>query len=54
MEENDNEINVEVKFIAGKKLDPKYKITETPIRLPIKLARFGLSGIINHLLQLSK
>lgn len=41
---------VEVRFIA--KTDPKYKVTETPFRVPVKLGRFGLSGVINHLLGL--
>jgi hypothetical protein len=40
---------VEVRFFT--KLDD-YRVTETPFRLPIALARFGLSGVINHLLSL--
>lgn len=41
---------IEVKFITN--LEEKYKITEKPFRIPIELGRYGLSGVINHLLSL--
>jgi len=44
------EETVEVKFITH--LQDNLKVSETPIRVPAKLGRFGLSGLINHLLSL--
>jgi hypothetical protein len=47
--ESENEETVEVRFVT--KLE-QFRVTETPFRLPVQLARFGLSGVINHLLSL--
>lgn len=33
---------------------PKYSVSNTPILIPTKLKRFGLSQVINHLLDLGK
>jgi len=52
MEEENTGPTVEVRFIA--KTDPKFKVTETPFQVPVKLGRFGLSGVINHLLGLDQ
>jgi ribosome biogenesis protein YTM1 len=43
------ERTIEVSFIT--KLE-NFRVTETPFRLPIELARYGLSEVINHLLSL--
>ena len=32
----------------------KYRVTETPISVPARLGRYGLSELINHLLSLGK
>jgi len=45
----DNEIKVRVKFTT--KYD-EYRVTETPFAVPVRLGRYGLSEVINHLLDL--
>ena len=42
---------VEVIFKAKQ---AKYAVTETPIMVPVKIKRAGLSEIINHLLKLGE
>ena len=38
--------------VIFKSKSPKYVIPETPILIPVEFARYGLSEIVNHLLNL--
>lgn len=55
VDENDKPIaesqQIQVKFITN---DSKYAVTDTPMMIPTSLRKFGLSEIINHLLDLPK
>ena len=39
---------VRVRFITS---DPSIRVVDTPVAVPITLARYGLSQIVNHLLD---
>ncbi|EGC39617.1 hypothetical protein DICPUDRAFT_26566 [Dictyostelium purpureum] len=43
---NKEESKVKVKFITN---DPNIRVTDTPIAVPVRLARLGLSEVIHHL-----
>ncbi|PRP77255.1 hypothetical protein PROFUN_13638 [Planoprotostelium fungivorum] len=49
MEGVDENETIEVRFIT--KLEPALTVTDKPFRVPLKLGRYGLSGVINHLLN---
>ena len=51
---NNNKSKVVEVLICFKTTVDKYRVTEEPIAIPTRLKRFGLSDIVNHLLQLSK
>jgi ribosome biogenesis protein len=42
---------IEIKFVTNTYPE---KVTETPFKVPSELSRYGLSEIINHLLDHSK
>ena len=44
---------IQVKFVT-KIDDPKYQPPDTAFYIPISLARYGLSEIVNHILELGK
>ncbi len=46
----DDEAQIRVSF---KTHHEKYKVTETPFAVPLRLTRYGLSEVINHLLNFS-
>jgi len=48
--EKDDEDTIEVRFVTQLE---EYKVTETPFRVLVKFGRYGLSGVINHLLELN-
>jgi ribosome biogenesis protein YTM1 len=45
--EDSQEIQVQVRFVTKQ---TEYAVTDTPMIVPAKLKRYGLSEIINHLL----
>ena len=45
------EVQISCKFVT--RLPEQYRIAPTPIAVPGKLTRYGLSEVINHLLNLS-
>ena len=51
-QEKNDVATVEVKFVT--KLPSSMQVTDQPFRVPAELARFGLSGVINHLLNLGE
>ena len=51
---NNNKSKVVEVLISFKTTFDKYRVTEEPIAIPTRLKRFGLSDIVNHLLQLPK
>ena len=44
------EVQISCKFVT--RLPEQYRIAPTPIAVPGKLTRYGLSEVINHLLNL--
>ncbi|KAK8807026.1 hypothetical protein WA158_003785 [Blastocystis sp. Blastoise] len=46
----ENEPQIRVKFVT--KFD-KYRVPETPIAVPLRFSRYGLSEVVNHLLDLA-
>jgi ribosome biogenesis protein YTM1 len=49
---DEDEEKIFVRFFT--KLNTSYSITDSPISLPVKLRRLGLSQVVNHLLGLEK
>ncbi len=49
-----DEDQIEIRFLAHQSVPENFKVTETPFHVPVQLARLGLSGVINHLLDLGK
>lgn len=48
MEVDRNDETIEVRFVTQQE---KWRVTDKPFRVPADLARIGLSGVINHLLN---
>ena len=49
METSQEESQVQVRFVTKQ---TEYAVTDTPMLVPSRLRRYGLSEIINHLLGL--
>ena len=49
----ENEVQITATFVTKTITNPKFIVSPSPITVPGKLTRYGLSEVVNHLLSLS-
>ena len=49
----ENEVQITATFVTKTISNPKFIVSPSPITVPGKLTRYGLSEVVNHLLSLS-
>jgi ribosome biogenesis protein YTM1 len=49
----ENEVQITATFVTKTITNPKFIVSPSPITVPGKLTRYGLSEVVNHLLSLA-